>query len=207
MKKGYFITLEGPDGSGKSTQLELLAIYLRQNGREVVCTREPGGSEAAERLRQLVLDPQLAIDARTETLLYLAARADHLDKVVRPALSAGKIVLCDRFSDSTLVYQGFVRGLPLTELQQLNVFATGGLEPDLTLLLDGDSELLAGRRTQRGVTDRFENEGLAFQISVRQGFIELSKAWPQRIRVINALQEQDAVLSCLIKELADVLKI
>lgn len=207
MKKGYFITLEGPDGSGKSTQLELLAIYLRQNGREVVCTREPGGSEAAERLRQLVLDPQLAIDARTETLLYLAARADHLDKVVRPALSAGKIVLCDRFSDSTLVYQGFVRGLPLTELQQLNVFATGGLEPDLTLLLDGDPELLAGRRTQRGVTDRFENEGLAFQISVRQGFIELSKACPQRIRVINALQEQDAVLSCLIKELADVLKI
>lgn len=207
MKKGYFITLEGPDGSGKSTQLELLSIYLRQNGREVVCTREPGGSEAAERLRQLVLDPQLAIDARTETLLYLAARADHLDKVVRPALSAGKIVLCDRFSDSTLVYQGFVRGLPLTELQQLNVFATGGLEPDLTLLLDGDPELLAGRRTQRGVTDRFENEGLAFQISVRQGFIELSKACPQRIRVINALQEQDAVLSCLIKELADVLKI
>lgn len=207
MKKGYFITLEGPDGSGKSTQLELLAVYLRQNGREVVCTREPGGSEAAERLRQLVLDPQLAIDARTETLLYLAARADHLDKVVRPALSDGKIVLCDRFSDSTLVYQGFVRGLPLTELQQLNVFATGGLEPDLTLLLDGDPELLAGRRTQRGVTDRFENEGLAFQISVRQGFIELSKACPQRIRVINALQEQDAVLSCLIKELADVLKI
>lgn len=90
MNKGYFITLEGPDGSGKSTQLELIAEYLRQNGREVVCTREPGGSEAAERLRQLVLDPQLAIDARTETLLYLAARADHLDKVVRPALASGK---------------------------------------------------------------------------------------------------------------------
>ena len=118
MNKGYFITLEGPDGSGKSTQLELIAEYLRQNGREVVCTREPGGSEAAERLRQLVLDPQLAIDARTETLLYLAARADHLDKVVRPALASGKIVLCDRFSDSTLVYQGFVRGLPLQELLQ-----------------------------------------------------------------------------------------
>ena len=111
MNKGYFITLEGPDGSGKSTQLELIAEYLRQNGREVVCTREPGGSEAAERLRQLVLDPQLAIDARTETLLYLAARADHLDKVVRPALASGKIVLCDRFSDSTLVYQGFVHRL------------------------------------------------------------------------------------------------
>ena len=176
MNKGYFITLEGPDGSGKSTQLELIAEYLRQNGREVVCTREPGGSEAAERLRQLVLDPQLAIDARTETLLYLAARADHLDKVVRPALASGKIVLCDRFSDSTLVYQGFVRGL------------------------------LAGRRSQRGVTDRFENEGLAFQLKVRQGFVELSKAYPQRIRVIDALQEQESVRGCLISELEALLK-
>ena len=196
MNKGYFITLEGPDGSGKSTQLELIAEYLRQNGREVVCTREPGGSEAAERLRQLVLDPQLAIDARTETLLYLAARADHL----------GKIVLCDRFSDSTLVYQGFVRGLPLQELLQLNTFATGGLEPDLTLLLDGDPLLLAGRRSQRGVTDRFENEGLAFQLKVRQGFVELSKAYPQRIRVIDALQEQESVRGCLISELEALLK-
>ena len=135
MNKGYFITLEGPDGSGKSTQLELIAEYLRQNGREVVCTREPGGSEAAERLRQLVLDPQLAIDARTETLLYLAARADHLDKVVRPALASGKIVLCDRFSDSTLVYQGLAQGKAaeeLAQLRQLGTFATGGLEPDLT---------------------------------------------------------------------------
>ena len=201
MNKGYFITLEGPDGSGKSTQLELIAEYLRQNGREVVCTRE-----AAERLRQLVLDPQLAIDARTETLLYLAARADHLDKVVRPALASGKIVLCDRFSDSTLVYQGFVRGLPLQELLQLNTFATGGLEPDLTLLLDGDPLLLAGRRSQRGVTDRFENEGLAFQLKVRQGFVELSKAYPQRIRVIDALQEQESVRGCLISELEALLK-
>lgn len=206
MKKGYFITLEGPDGSGKSTQLALLAEYLRQSGHEVVCTREPGGSEAAEQLRQLVLDPRLAIDARTETLLYLAARADHLAKVVRPALAAGKIVLCDRFSDSTLVYQGFVRGLPLPELLQLNAFATGGLEPDLTLLLDGDPELLAGRRSKRGVTDRFENEGLAFQSQVRQGFIELSKAYPQRIRVIDSLQEQEAVSGALIRELDILLK-
>ena len=204
--RGFFLTVEGPDGSGKSTQLELIAEYLRQNGREVVCTREPGGSEAAERLRQLVLDPQLAIDARTETLLYLAARADHLDKVVRPALASGKIVLCDRFSDSTLVYQGFVRGLPLQELLQLNTFATGGLEPDLTLLLDGDPLLLAGRRSQRGVTDRFENEGLAFQLKVRQGFVELSKAYPQRIRVIDALQEQESVRGCLISELEALLK-
>lgn len=118
----------------------------------------------------------------------------------------GKIVLCDRFSDSTLVYQGFVRGLPLQELLQLNTFATGGLEPDLTLLLDGDPLLLAGRRSQRGVTDRFENEGLAFQLKVRQGFVELSKAYPQRIRVIDALQEQESVRGCLISELEALLK-
>lgn len=205
MNKGYFITLEGPDGSGKSTQLELIAEYLRQNGREVVCTREPGGSEAAERLRQLVLDPQLAIDARTETLLYLAARADHLDKVVRPALASGKIVLCDRFSDRHWFTRLCSRS-PLQELLQLNTFATGGLEPDLTLLLDGDPLLLAGRRSQRGVTDRFENEGLAFQLKVRQGFVELSKAYPQRIRVIDALQEQESVRGCLISELEALLK-
>lgn len=172
----------------------------------MVRTREPGGSEAAERLRDLVLDPQLTMDERTETLLYLAARADHLAKVVRPALAAGQVVLCDRFSDSTLVYQGFVRGLQLTELMQLNAFATGGLEPDLTLLLDGDPERLAARREERGVTDRFENEGLAFQIKVRQGFLELAKANTQRIRVIDALQQQQAVSADLVKELEALLK-
>ncbi|CAK7044892.1 dTMP kinase [uncultured Phascolarctobacterium sp.] len=206
MNKGYFITLEGPDGSGKSTQLEHLANWLAQRGYEVVRTREPGGSEAAERLRDLVLDPQLTMDERTETLLYLAARADHLAKVVRPALAAGQVVLCDRFSDSTLVYQGFVRGLQLTELMQLNAFATGGLEPDLTLLLDGDPERLAARREERGVTDRFENEGLAFQIKVRQGFLELAKANTQRIRVIDAMQQQEAVSADLVKELEALLK-
>lgn len=206
MTKGYFITLEGPDGSGKSTQLEIIAGFLEKSGYTVVCTREPGGSAAAERLRRLVLDPELTMDARTETLLYLAARADHLAQVICPALAAGKIVLCDRFSDSTLVYQGFVRGLPMQELMQLDAFATGGLLPDLTLLLDGDPALLAGRRQQRGVTDRFEKEGLAFQIKVREGFLELSKAYPQRIKTIDALQEQEAVSAALIKEITAVLK-
>lgn len=206
MTKGYFITLEGPDGSGKSTQLEIIAGFLEKSGYTVVCTREPGGSAAAERLRQLVLDPELTMDARTETLLYLAARADHLAQVICPALAAGKIVLCDRFSDSTLVYQGFVRGLPMQELMRLDAFATGGLLPDLTLLLDGDPALLAGRRQQRGVTDRFEKEGLAFQIKVREGFLELSKAYPQRIKTIDALQEQEAVSAALIKEITAVLK-
>lgn len=114
-------------------------------------------------------------------------------------------MLCDRFSDSTLVYQGFVRGLPLQELLQLNTFATGGLEPDLTLLLDGDPLLLAGRRSQRGVTDRLKRR-TCFQLKVRQGFVELSKAYPQRIRVIDALQEQESVRGCLISELEALLK-
>ncbi len=201
MEKGYFITLEGPDGSGKSTQLEMLAQYLEQKGYETIRTREPGGSTVAERLRQLVLDPGLTIDRRTETLLYLAARADHLDKVIKPALAAGKTVLCDRFSDSTLVYQGLVRGLPLSELSELINFATGNLQPDLTLLLDGEPERLSVRREQRGVTDRFEKEGLEFQIKVRNGFLELSKLYPQRIKVIDALQTKTAVSIALYKEL------
>lgn len=206
MNNGYFITLEGPDGSGKTTQQQQLAVYLEELGYAVVCTREPGGSPAAECIRQVLLDPQLAIVPRAETLLYLAARADHLAQVVQPALADGKIVLCDRFSDSTLVYQGLVRGLPLAELAPLNAFASSGLEPELTLLLDGDPLLLAERRKQRGVTDRFENEGLEFQVQVRNGFLELSKIYPQRIKVIDALQEQDVVSAALMREIIALVK-
>jgi len=184
----------------------VIAEYLRQNGREVVCTREPGGSEAAERLRQLVLDPQLAIDARTETLLYLAARADHLDKVVRPALASGKIVLCDRFSDSTLVYLGLCSRSVAAGAAAAEHFCNGRAGTRFDAAAGRDPLLLAGRRSQRGVTDRFENEGLAFQLKVRQGFVELSKAYPQRIRVIDALQEQESVRGCLISELEALLK-
>ena len=194
MNKGYFITLEGPDGCGKTTQLEFLANYIRETlGREVLCTREPGGVEAAEAIRTVLLNPKIKLVPRAETLLYLAARAEHIAEKIKPALAEGKVVLCDRFTDSTLVYQGFVRGLDMDMLHELSTLATDGLEPDLTLLLDAAPEKLLVRRTERGVHDRFENEGLAFQVKVRAGFLLLAKQEPKRIKLVDALQDMEKV--------------
>ena len=163
------MTVEGPDGAGKTTQLSLLADYLRTQGAEVVMTREPGGTPAGEAIRTILLSPEMTLGERSELLLYLAARAEHVRMVVRPALSRGAIVLCDRFYDSTLVYQSMVRGLPLETVLQINDFATDGLEPDVTFLFDAEPALLAERIGRRGVQDRMELEGLAFQQKVRQG--------------------------------------
>ena len=187
--KGKFITFEGADGGGKSTQVQLAAEWLREQGYEVITTREPGGTGLAEKVRELVLDPALPLNTTSQTLLYLAARSEHVEKVIRPALDAGKVVLCDRFSDSTLVYQGLSVGKALDELgvlRELCSFATAGLEPDLTLVLDGRPEKLAKRRELRGVTDRYEQQGLAFQHRLRDGFLTLAKAEPARIKVLNA---------------------
>ena len=205
MKQGYFITLEGPDGCGKTTQLEFLADYIRSTGREVLTTREPGGVAAAEKIRQLLLDPKLKLAPRAETLLYLAARAEHIHEKIRPALNDGKVVICDRFTDSTLVYQGFVRGLDMDMLHQLSPLATDGLEPDLTLLLDGAPGKLLVRRVERGVQDRFENEGLAFQVKVRAGFLLLAKQEPQRIKVVIGLRDIEEVRRDLEKIVAAAL--
>ncbi len=207
MSKGYFISLEGPDGCGKTTQLEHIAARLRSLGRDVVTTREPGGTRLAEQLRSFVLDPELIMNARTETLLYIAARADHAERVIKPALLAGKIVLCDRFSDSTEVYQGIVRGLPLAAVHALSEFATDGLEPDLTILLDGDPDLLAARRELRGVHDRYENAGLDFQRKIRDGFMLLAEKYPQRIHKINALQDEQKVTADIMRVINTFIKI
>lgn len=193
MVQGLFITLEGPDGGGKTTQQEMTAAWLKSLGRDVVCSREPGGTGSAERIRDLVLDPQLPLTPRAELLLYLAARAEHVAKKLRPALEAGQVVICDRFSDSTLVYQGLVRGLPLGEVARLEHFAAAGLEPEVTLVLDADPEQLLVRRQQRGIKDRFENEGLAFQKKVRAGFLTLARQYPERMFVLDALQPPAAV--------------
>ncbi|PWM79649.1 MAG: dTMP kinase [Phascolarctobacterium sp.] len=207
MSKGYFISLEGPDGCGKTTQLEHIAARLRSLGRDVVTTREPGGTRLAEQLRGFVLDPELIMNARTETLLYIAARADHAERIIKPALLAGKIVLCDRFSDSTEVYQGIVRGLPLAAVHALSEFATDGLEPDLTILLDGDPDLLAARRELRGVHDRYENAGLDFQRKIRDGFMLLAEKYPQRIHKINALQDEQKVTADIMRVINTFIKI
>lgn len=187
--QGLFITFEGPDGGGKTTQLHKAAEALRKMGYEVVESREPGGTSLAEDVRSIVLNAALPLTNTTQTLLFLAARSEHVDKVLRPAVNAGKIVLCDRFSDSTLVYQGLASGLKvneLGELRQLNTIATQGFAPALTLVLDGRPEVLVQRRDARGVSDRFEVKGLAFQHTLRNGFLTLAEADPERFVVINA---------------------
>ena len=194
--KGKFITFEGADGGGKSTQVQLAAQWLRQKGFEVVTTREPGGTVLAEKVRELVLDPALPLNTISQTLLYLAARSEHVEKVIKPALNAGKMVLCDRFSDSTLVYQGLSCDKSMAEvaeLRQFNDFACKGLVPDLTILLDGNPDVLAERRAQRGVTDRYEEKGLAFQKKLRAGFRALAAGEPERIKIVNAEADMQAV--------------
>ena len=200
-KKGLFITLEGPDGGGKTTQAHKLVDWFRLYGRQVVLTREPGGTDAAEQIRELVLDPAYAVSAQTETLLHLAARADHVDKVIRPALAEGKVVLCDRFSDSTLVYQGILRHMDLMQLRKLNDFSTGGLQPDVTILLDGDPRVLLKRRNDRGVVDKFELQGLEFHDAVRAGYLQLAREDPERILVIDAARDPEVVMEEIIKKL------
>ena len=207
--KGKFITFEGADGGGKSTQVQLAAAWLREQGYEVVTTREPGGTVLAEKVRELVLDSNLPLNSTSQSLLYLAARSEHVEKVIRPALETGKIVLCDRFSDSTLVYQGLSLGKELAELtvmQQLCSFATAGLEPDLTIVLDGRPEVLAKRRELRGVTDRYEQQGLDFQHKLRDGFLTLAKAEPERIKVLNAEGSMEEVAAAVQKAIANLLQ-
>ncbi|MDD7381034.1 MAG: dTMP kinase [Succiniclasticum sp.] len=203
MKQGWFISLEGVDGSGKSTQIQTTAAWLKEQGYEVLVTREPGGTATAEKIRDLVLDADVPLQPRTELLLYLAARAQHVAEVIKPALAAGRIVLCDRFVDSTLVYQGIVRGLDLCRIKELNEFASEELMPALTLLLDADPALLEERRKERGVTDRFEQEGLSFQKKLREGFLFLAEKEPERIKKVDALQVPEQVqaeIRCRLKE-------
>ena len=184
---GILITMEGPDGSGKTTQIALLAKVLTREGLEVVQTREPGGTPLADRIRALVLDPAHdKMTARTEALLYMAARAQHTVELIRPAMERGAVVISDRYADSTLVYQGVARGLPLDSLIWLNRFATEELTPDLTLLLDGDTDCLAQRVTSRGNKDRLDNEDPEFHRKVREGFLLLAAQNPERFRVIDA---------------------
>ena len=189
---GRFITFEGGEGCGKSTQIHLLAERLRAQGLPVLLTREPGGTALAERIRALVReigeDPP---NARAETLLFLASRAQLVENVVRPALAAGTWVLCDRFADSTFAYQGYGRGLNLTELKALNAFATGGLMPDRTILLDVPPETAAARlrareQTTQTAADRMERAGDDFHARLKVGFLELAAAEPERFAVIAA---------------------
>jgi dTMP kinase len=183
-----FVTFEGIEGSGKSTHLQALAAHLRTAGHVVVETREPGGTAAGREIRRLLLGPEaLPLTPLAELFLYLADRAQHVDEVIRPALAAGRIVLCDRFSDSTLAYQGYARGLDLDVLRALDERARGGIAPTLTVLLDCPvDEGIARARGRAATADRFERETVAFHERVRAGFRALAAGDPRRFVVIDA---------------------
>jgi dTMP kinase len=181
---GRLIAFEGVEGSGKSTQLELLRRALEGRVREVVVTREPGGTPAGERIRAVLLDPAVELHPRAEALLFAAARAELVEAVIRPALERGAHVLCDRYLDSSLAYQGGARGLGRGPVTEVNRFATGGLVPDLVVLLDLDPA--SGLRRRAGELDRIEAQDLAFHRRVRQAFCDLAAADPGRFAVIDA---------------------
>lgn len=186
---GLFITLEGPEGAGKSTNREYLAACLRDAGVEVVLTREPGGTPLAERIREVLLAPvDEVMNPDTELLLVFAARAQHLAEVIRPALERGAVVLCDRFTDSTYAYQGGGRGLSLARIAQLESFVQGDLRPDLTLIFDLPVEVGLARASARGRLDRFELEGRTFFDAVRGAFLKRAEADPARYVLVDAAQ-------------------
>ena len=189
-----FITLEGPEGSGKSSQLPDLAEFLRWQGWEVLTTREPGGTPIGDQIRQILmrLDNQ-ELHPRTEILLFLASRAQLVEQVIKPALREGKLVLCDRFGDSTLAYQGYGHGLNLDTLRTMLDFATDKLKPDLTLLLDVDVETGLQRKRKEDEWNRLDAYELAFHQRVREGYHELCRQEPERWRVIDAMQPKEAV--------------
>lgn len=186
MPRGLFITLEGGEGAGKSTQLAAIENWFRERGRDVIVTREPGGTATGERIRALLLDGCEEMSAETETLLMFAARAEHLARVIRPALAAGRVVVCDRFTDATYAYQGGGRGLPLERIAQLERWVQGGLRPDLTLLLDVPVPVGLSRAQSRGEPDRFEAEQHAFFERVREAYLAAASREPERVRVIDA---------------------
>ena len=202
--RGLLITFEGGEGCGKSTQLELLRTYLESKGYEVLATREPGGTPAAEAIRAILLDPANdALSPVTELLLYEAARAQHVAERIGPALEAGKIVLSDRFYDSTTAYQGAGRGLPLDNLSGLHAIATKGLEPDLTIVIDVPAALGLARATQGG-SDRIEREKIDFHERVRAGFLRIAREEPGRVRVVDGAKSLDEVAAA-VRENVDAL--
>ncbi len=200
MNKGYFISFEGSDGVGKSTQIKLLESYLKDLGHELLVLREPGGTQISEAIREILLDKNNAkMSESAELLLYEAARAQLCEELIKPALARGVTVIADRFYDSSLAYQGFGRGIDLNEVQSLNEFATGGLKPDITFLLHLPNSL--SRKLIDHEADRLELAGEEFMSRVQTGFLEIAKAEPERIKLIDASGSKEEVFSRIIAEL------
>ena len=183
-QKGLFITFEGGDGCGKSTQLELVKKYLEEKGLETLTTREPGSVGLGQKLREVLLHYDGDVASRAEAFLFLADRAQHIEKIVKPAIAKGIIVLCDRHTDSSVAYQGYGRGENIEQINMLNNLATQGIKPDLTLLFDVSTEVAQTRVGNE--KDRMESAGIEFHKKVRQGYLEIAKQEPQRIKVIDS---------------------
>lgn len=208
MERNLFITFEGPEGAGKTTILHKIVSLLNEKNIDVMATREPGGIEIAEKIREVILNPaHTAMDERTEALLYAAARSQHFFEKVEPALQQGKVVLCDRFIDSSLAYQGFARGIGMDEVLAINEFAIGTRMPDLTILFDIEPSVGLARihaHSNREV-NRLDVESLAFHEKVRKGYHEVVKRYPERVQVVNADQPVEQVVEDVWKILKGVL--
>ena len=214
MKKGFLLTLEGPEGSGKSTHSRLLAGYLTQKGIKTFCTREPGSTALGEKMRQLLLSPlHKNMSARTELLLYEAARAQHVDEIIIPALKKNITVICDRFYDATFAYQGYGRKINLNIVRQINDFAVNKTKPDLTILLDIDVNIglekslrLSKDSFPGGENDRIEQEGTEFHKRVREGYLNLAQREPERIKVVTVKSEISKTQLEIQKHIDDLLR-
>lgn len=209
MKCNLFITFEGPEGAGKTTVIQKITERLEKEDIKVLLTREPGGIEIAEKIRAVILDPEhTAMDERTEALLYAAARSQHYFEKVRPALDAGKLVICDRFIDSSLAYQGYARGIGVDEVLAINEFAIGKKLPDMTILFDLSPEVGLARIQANGdrEVNRLDVESLAFHKKVREGYLLLVERYPERIKVVNADQNLEQVVEEVWSILCDVIQ-
>lgn len=202
--KGIFITLEGVDGAGKSSHTEWLVEHFKQQGREVVLTREPGGTKLGEQLRELLLHEPMT--QTTEVLLMFAARQESITQVIKPALAAGKVVISDRFTDSTIAYQGGGRGYPIEQIQTLAQWVHGDVQPDLTLLFDVPLEVARERLTSTRVMDRFEKEEESFFMNVRQAYLTQAQQDSQRIVVVDSTQSIPAIRQFLSKVVTERLE-
>lgn len=200
MKKGLFITFEGTDGCGKTTQIEILKRYLEEKGYKVVLTREPGAKGLGEKLREILLNYDGDVSSNCESFLFLADRAQHIDMLIKPAIERGEVVLCDRHTDSTVAYQGYGRGLDLNQIKMLNDIATNGVKPDMTFVFDIDIET-AQKRVGK-TKDRMESAGIEFFKRVRQGYLEIAKSEPERVKVLDATQTIETIAN-QVKEYID----
>ena len=207
MSKGLFISMEGPDGSGKSTQIELLKQYFEETGKEVIITREPGGNRISEAIREIILNKDFTeMSPTTEMLLYASARAQLISEVIAPAIDSGKMVISDRFVDSSLVYQGLARGLGVENVYEVNKHAIGDYMPDITFMFDLPAEVGLSRKKDQKELDRMELEGLEFHKKVAEGYREMAQRFPERITVVDATLPVQDICGIVVEHVKGLMK-